>query len=235
MVVSHQINPSLQRLLALAGADVERWFRDMEKPRERAAKRGDGAENLKTAGQLTLSQYFLSQHCAVCDELTQRKGLHGRRFYSLCDDCEQDPQVCGVPPTPRLSLLSVPCASSVRCAGCDGDRMFPPVLRKAMPRRVPALHLESSSGGRRRRRWCYKRGTRGWRRSDSICWRSVCSAAAEGRRAGSRAAWRAPRATRWTAPSSSSSASWTGSSPSPQGRRPNACAHWKTDGESRPG
>jgi hypothetical protein len=108
MVVSHQINPSLQRLLALAGADVEQWFRDMEKPRERAAKRGDGADDLKSTGQPTLSQYFLSQHCAVCDELTQRKGLHGRRFYSLCDDCEQDPQVRGVASTPRLFLLFVP-------------------------------------------------------------------------------------------------------------------------------
>lgn len=126
MVLWHQINPSLQRLLALAGADVERWFRDMEKPRERAAKRTDCADDVKTAGQPTLSQYFLSQHCAVCDELTQRKGLHGRRFYSLCDDCEQDPQVRGVPPTSRLSLMSVPRAFSV---GCVGDRMFPPVLR----------------------------------------------------------------------------------------------------------
>ena len=81
---AHQINPSLQRVLALAGADVERWFRDMPTPRLRAVKRGGGADDFKAGGQLTLQQYFLSQvrfcryrFCAT-GELKYR-GAVGRR------------------------------------------------------------------------------------------------------------------------------------------------------------
>ncbi|GLC55953.1 hypothetical protein PLESTB_001048500, partial [Pleodorina starrii] len=103
-----QIIPALERVLSLVGADVRSWFADMPRPQRMlpqkrpaaalplvmgpAGGRGTGAGGWLSgggggggafAGGGTIDRFYLSRHCAVCDELT-------RAAQPLCDQCRYD-------------------------------------------------------------------------------------------------------------------------------------------------
>ncbi|KAJ3606662.1 hypothetical protein NHX12_026181 [Muraenolepis orangiensis] len=76
--VTKQILPPLGRLLQLVGVDVLRWYQEL--PRVQKASMCGASE----AGRKgTISQYFTTLHCPVCDQLTQ---------LGVCARCRADPQ-----------------------------------------------------------------------------------------------------------------------------------------------
>uniref|UniRef100_A0A8C5CSX3 DNA polymerase zeta catalytic subunit n=1 Tax=Gadus morhua TaxID=8049 RepID=A0A8C5CSX3_GADMO len=76
--VTKQILPPLGRLLQLVGVDVLRWYQEI--PRVQKASLW-GASEVGRRG--TISQYFTSLHCPVCQQLTQ---------LGVCSACRADPQ-----------------------------------------------------------------------------------------------------------------------------------------------
>ncbi|XP_060609160.2 DNA polymerase zeta catalytic subunit [Anolis sagrei] len=77
--ITKQILPPLARILSLIGIDVFCWYHEL--PRIQKAGRTSHAEQESRKG--TISQYFTTLHCPVCDELTQ----HG-----ICSKCRSQPQ-----------------------------------------------------------------------------------------------------------------------------------------------
>ncbi|CAL8312592.1 unnamed protein product [Lota lota] len=76
--VTKQILPPLGRLLQLVGVDVLRWYQEL--PRVQKASLWGASE----AGRKgTISQYFTTLHCPVCEQLTQ---------LGVCAPCRADPQ-----------------------------------------------------------------------------------------------------------------------------------------------
>jgi hypothetical protein len=66
------------------------------------------------AGSATIDTYYLSRHCAVCDELT-------RAGQPLCDRCRANPQVAAVVLAARAARLERQHQQLVRlCQSCGG-------------------------------------------------------------------------------------------------------------------
>jgi hypothetical protein len=88
-----QIIPALERVLSLVGADVKAWYAAMPRSvRMLPQKRPAAALGLPSEGphhplynQGVIDQYYLSRHCAVCDELTLPA-------QPLCGACRADPR-----------------------------------------------------------------------------------------------------------------------------------------------
>ncbi|XP_053237663.1 DNA polymerase zeta catalytic subunit [Podarcis raffonei] len=77
--ITKQILPPLARILSLIGIDVFSWYHEL--PRIQKAATTSHSEQESRKG--TISQYFTTLHCPVCDELTQ----HG-----ICSKCRSQPQ-----------------------------------------------------------------------------------------------------------------------------------------------
>nr|XP_015209617.1 PREDICTED: LOW QUALITY PROTEIN: DNA polymerase zeta catalytic subunit [Lepisosteus oculatus] len=77
--ISKQILPPLERVFALIGVDVFSWYQEL--PRVQKAGSAAGGEEAGRKG--TISQYFTTLHCPVCDELTQ---------LGVCSRCRAEPQ-----------------------------------------------------------------------------------------------------------------------------------------------
>nr|XP_020660991.1 DNA polymerase zeta catalytic subunit [Pogona vitticeps] len=77
--ITKQILPPLARILSLIGIDVFSWYHEL--PRIQKAATVSHTEQEGRKG--TISQYFTTLHCPVCDELTQ----HG-----ICNKCRSQPQ-----------------------------------------------------------------------------------------------------------------------------------------------
>ncbi|KAM9316643.1 DNA polymerase zeta catalytic subunit [Gastrophryne carolinensis] len=77
--ITKQILPPLNRLLSLIGVDVFSWYDELP----RIQKACSTARNEQDARKGTISQYFTTLHCPICDELTQ----HG-----ICSKCRSQPQ-----------------------------------------------------------------------------------------------------------------------------------------------
>ncbi|XP_060094185.1 DNA polymerase zeta catalytic subunit [Heteronotia binoei] len=77
--ITKQILPPLARILSLVGIDVFSWYHEL--PRIQKAATTSHSEQESRKG--TISQYFSTLHCPVCDELTQ----HG-----ICSKCRSQPQ-----------------------------------------------------------------------------------------------------------------------------------------------
>uniref|UniRef100_A0A8C5WZ88 DNA polymerase zeta catalytic subunit n=1 Tax=Laticauda laticaudata TaxID=8630 RepID=A0A8C5WZ88_LATLA len=77
--ITKQILPPLARILSLIGIDVFSWYNEL--PRIQKASTMSRTEQECRKG--TISQYFTTLHCPVCDELTQ----HG-----ICNKCRSQPQ-----------------------------------------------------------------------------------------------------------------------------------------------
>jgi hypothetical protein len=66
------------------------------------------------SGSTTIDNYYLSRHCAVCDELT-------RAVEPLCERCMTDPQVSGLVLASRAARLERQHQHLVRlCQSCGG-------------------------------------------------------------------------------------------------------------------
>ncbi|NP_001163919.1 REV3 like, DNA directed polymerase zeta catalytic subunit L homeolog [Xenopus laevis] len=77
--ITKQILPPLNRIFSLIGVDVFSWYDELP----RIQKTFSTARNEQDARKCTISQYFTTLHCPVCDELTQ----HG-----ICSKCRSQPQ-----------------------------------------------------------------------------------------------------------------------------------------------
>uniref|UniRef100_A0A8D0DQT0 DNA polymerase zeta catalytic subunit n=1 Tax=Salvator merianae TaxID=96440 RepID=A0A8D0DQT0_SALMN len=77
--ITKQILPPLARIFSLIGIDVFSWYHEL--PRIQKAVTASRMEQDSRKG--TISQYFTTLHCPVCDELTQ----HG-----ICNKCRSQPQ-----------------------------------------------------------------------------------------------------------------------------------------------
>ncbi|KAL6043773.1 hypothetical protein STEG23_018540, partial [Scotinomys teguina] len=77
--ITKQILPPLARIFSLIGIDVFSWYHEL--PRIQKATSSSRSELEGRKG--TISQYFTTLHCPVCDDLTQ----HG-----ICSKCRSQPQ-----------------------------------------------------------------------------------------------------------------------------------------------
>ncbi|XP_048348598.1 DNA polymerase zeta catalytic subunit [Sphaerodactylus townsendi] len=77
--ITKQILPPLARILSLVGIDVFSWYHELP----RIQKAATTSHNEQESRKGTISQYFTTLHCPVCDELTQ----HG-----ICSKCRSQPQ-----------------------------------------------------------------------------------------------------------------------------------------------
>uniref|UniRef100_A0A665WIA8 DNA polymerase zeta catalytic subunit n=1 Tax=Echeneis naucrates TaxID=173247 RepID=A0A665WIA8_ECHNA len=78
--ITKQILPPLARIFQLIGVDVFSWYQEL--PRiQKASCSMVGAEEVGRKG--TISQYFTTLHCPVCEELTQ---------LGICSRCRTEPQ-----------------------------------------------------------------------------------------------------------------------------------------------
>ncbi|XP_015242281.1 PREDICTED: DNA polymerase zeta catalytic subunit [Cyprinodon variegatus] len=80
--ITKQILPPLGRLFQLIGVDVFSWYQELPRVQKASCSSGLGGEE-PTGRKGTISQYFTTLHCPVCDELTQ---------LGVCSRCRADPQ-----------------------------------------------------------------------------------------------------------------------------------------------
>ncbi|XP_076439367.1 DNA polymerase zeta catalytic subunit-like, partial [Babylonia areolata] len=77
--INKQVLPALDRLLSLVGVSVFQWYSDMPK-----VVRLTAPLVAPTSKQGTISQYFVTSDCLVCERQTKE---------AVCPSCRQDPQM----------------------------------------------------------------------------------------------------------------------------------------------
>ncbi|XP_051880157.1 DNA polymerase zeta catalytic subunit [Pristis pectinata] len=77
--ITKQILPPLNRIFSLIGVDVFSWYHELP----RVQKVLSTARSEPDARKGTISQYFTTLHCPVCDQLTQ---------LGICSKCRSNPQ-----------------------------------------------------------------------------------------------------------------------------------------------
>ncbi|XP_023971318.2 DNA polymerase zeta catalytic subunit isoform X1 [Physeter macrocephalus] len=124
--ITKQILPPLARIFSLIGIDVFNWYHEL--PRIQKATSSSRSEPEGRKG--TISQYFTTLHCPVCDDLTQ----HG-----ICSNCRSQPQHVAIILNQEIRELERQQEQLVKiCKNCTGclDRHIPcvslncPVLYK---------------------------------------------------------------------------------------------------------
>uniref|UniRef100_A0A673FT76 DNA polymerase zeta catalytic subunit n=1 Tax=Sinocyclocheilus rhinocerous TaxID=307959 RepID=A0A673FT76_9TELE len=79
--ITKQILPPLARIFNLIGVDVFSWYHELPRVQKAwSSVSGGGEEGTR---KCTISQYFTTLHCPVCDELTQ---------LGVCERCRAEPQ-----------------------------------------------------------------------------------------------------------------------------------------------
>ncbi|KAG9347443.1 hypothetical protein JZ751_005010 [Albula glossodonta] len=119
--ISKQILPPLSRIFILIGVDVFSWYQEL--PRiQKAYTTAGGAEEVGRKG--TISQYFTTLHCPVCDELTQ---------LGVCGRCRAEPQRVAVTLHQELRLWESQQEQLLKiCRNCSGG----------VERQVPCVSLD---------------------------------------------------------------------------------------------
>ncbi|XP_035851664.1 DNA polymerase zeta catalytic subunit isoform X2 [Sander lucioperca] len=79
--ITKQILPPLARMFQLIGVDVFSWYQELPRIQKASNSSAVGGEEVGRKG--TISQYFTTLHCPVCDELTQ---------LGVCSQCRAEPQ-----------------------------------------------------------------------------------------------------------------------------------------------
>lgn len=79
--ITKQILPPLARMFQLIGVDVFGWYQELPRVHKASCSSSVGGEESGRKG--TISQYFTTLHCPVCDELTQ---------LGVCSRCRTEPQ-----------------------------------------------------------------------------------------------------------------------------------------------
>jgi DNA polymerase zeta len=140
--ITKQIIPAIERALSLVGADVKAWFAAMPRPQRTLPQKrpqeslpllpdsgggGNGGAINKAVGAtsghfsggggggaLTIDRFYLSRHCAVCDELT-----HASK--PLCERCLTEPQLAAAVLSSRCNRLGRQYSHLVKvCGACGG-------------------------------------------------------------------------------------------------------------------
>ncbi|XP_073483194.1 DNA polymerase zeta catalytic subunit isoform X1 [Aquarana catesbeiana] len=108
--ITKQIMPPLNRIFSLIGVDVFSWYDELP----RIQKVCSTARNELDSRKGTISQYFTTLHCPVCDELTQ----HG-----ICCKCRSQPQHVAVILNQEIRELEYRQDQLVKlCKNCTGCR-----------------------------------------------------------------------------------------------------------------
>ncbi|XP_059838914.1 DNA polymerase zeta catalytic subunit isoform X2 [Hypanus sabinus] len=81
--ITKQILPPLNRIFSLIGVDVFSWYHELH----RVQKVLSAVRSEPDARRGTISQYFTTLHCPVCDQLTQ---------LGICSKCRSNPQQVSV-------------------------------------------------------------------------------------------------------------------------------------------
>lgn len=79
--ITKQILPPLARVFQLIGVDVLSWYQELPRIQKVSCSSAVAGEEAGRKG--TISQYFTTLHCPVCDELTQ---------LGVCSRCRAEPQ-----------------------------------------------------------------------------------------------------------------------------------------------
>uniref|UniRef100_A0A1A8ES22 DNA polymerase zeta catalytic subunit n=2 Tax=Nothobranchius korthausae TaxID=1143690 RepID=A0A1A8ES22_9TELE len=79
--ITKQILPPLARMFQLIGVDVFSWYQELPRVQKSCTSAAGVREPSERKG--TISQYFTTLHCPVCDELTQ---------LGVCAQCRAEPQ-----------------------------------------------------------------------------------------------------------------------------------------------
>ncbi|KAK6169216.1 hypothetical protein SNE40_020308 [Patella caerulea] len=111
--ITKQILPPLNRLFSLIGVDVFSWYQDMPKIIRIVPQSVSGVDAKKG----TISQYFATSNCRVCDEQTKQ---------AICRKCMKDPQMVTVVLSDRIRQwerihhrLSQVCYTCMGCQDID--------------------------------------------------------------------------------------------------------------------
>ncbi|XP_058514090.1 DNA polymerase zeta catalytic subunit isoform X2 [Ochotona princeps] len=113
--ITKQILPPLARIFSLIGIDVFSWYHELPRIHKAASSSRSELEGRKG----TISQYFTTLHCPVCDDLTQ----HG-----ICDKCRSQPQHVAIILNQEIRELERKQEQLVKiCKNCTGcfDRHIP--------------------------------------------------------------------------------------------------------------
>ncbi|XP_050171813.1 DNA polymerase zeta catalytic subunit isoform X2 [Myiozetetes cayanensis] len=113
--ITKQILPPLARVFSLIGIDVFSWYHELPRIQKAASAARTELEGRKG----TISQYFTTLHCPVCDELTQ---------YGICNKCRSQPQHVAVILNQEIRELERKQEQLVKiCKNCTGcfDRQIP--------------------------------------------------------------------------------------------------------------
>ncbi|XP_062428626.1 DNA polymerase zeta catalytic subunit [Rhea pennata] len=106
--ITKQILPPLARVFSLIGIDVFSWYHELPRIQKTASTAHSELEGRKG----TISQYFTTLHCPVCDELTQ----HG-----ICNKCRSQPQHVAVILNQEIRELERKQEQLVKiCKNCTG-------------------------------------------------------------------------------------------------------------------
>nr|DBA26585.1 TPA: hypothetical protein GDO54_010826 [Pyxicephalus adspersus] len=106
--ITKQILPPLSRIFSLIGVDVFSWYDELP----RIQKAFSTARNELDTRKGTISQYFTTLHCPICDELTQ----HG-----ICSTCRSQPQHVAVILNQEIRELEYKQDQLVKlCKNCTG-------------------------------------------------------------------------------------------------------------------
>ncbi|XP_071074731.1 DNA polymerase zeta catalytic subunit isoform X2 [Dasypus novemcinctus] len=113
--ITKQILPPLARIFSLIGIDVFNWYHELPRIQKTTSSSRSEPEGRKG----TISQYFTTLHCPVCDDLTQ----HG-----ICSKCRSQPQHVAVILNQEIRELERKQEQLIKiCKNCTGcfDRHIP--------------------------------------------------------------------------------------------------------------
>uniref|UniRef100_A0A671NP62 DNA polymerase zeta catalytic subunit n=1 Tax=Sinocyclocheilus anshuiensis TaxID=1608454 RepID=A0A671NP62_9TELE len=120
--ITKQILPPLTRIFNLIGVDVFSWYHELPRVQKAwSSVNGAGEEGTRKG---TISQYFTTLHCPVCDELTQ---------LGVCEGCRAEPQRVAVHLHQDLRLWESQQDQLLKvCRSCSGSA----------ERQVPCVSLD---------------------------------------------------------------------------------------------
>ncbi|KAL6096221.1 rev3l [Pungitius sinensis] len=120
--ITKQILPPLARMFQLIGVDVFAWYQELPRSQKASCSSAVGGEEVGRKG--TISQYFTTLHCPVCDELTQ---------LGVCSRCRATPQRVAVTLYQDMRLWESQQDQLLKiCRNCSG----------CAERQVPCVSLE---------------------------------------------------------------------------------------------
>ncbi|KAM8831537.1 DNA polymerase zeta catalytic subunit isoform 2-T2 [Spinachia spinachia] len=120
--ITKQILPPLARMFQLIGVDIFAWYQELPRSQKASCSAAVGGEEVGRKG--TISQYFTTLHCPVCDELTQ---------LGVCSQCRNAPQRVAVTLYQDIRLWESQQEQLLKiCRNCSGGA----------ERQVPCVSLE---------------------------------------------------------------------------------------------